>query len=243
MKILIIQSRFRAEMIDAEQSEYRRAIGDRAEISFISTLDAALAWQEPETLLAGFDAVIIGGSGEYDLHGGRDGADPARLTAHEILKRVSHLIDHVIEHQIPILGICFGHQLIADTRAGAVTHDHVQKKVGSFAVQLTDEGKKDELFSALPESFVAQYGHKDSVTALPAGATLLASSPQCFFSALRYGPKAYTVQFHPELTAKDVYWKLEHSPGYLPEGVDINSVVKDSPDASRIIPLFIERIV
>ena len=229
-------------MIDAEQSEYRRAIGGGAEAAFISSLDAALAWKEPERLLMGVNAVIIGGSGEFDLHGGRDEGDPARLTAHEVKSRLQDVIAFILEKNIPILGICFGHQLIGDLYGGHVTNDHAQKKVGSFPVVLTEEGKRDPLFASMSESFMAQYGHKDSLTVMPSRAVLLASSPQCRFSVLRYGQKAYTVQFHPELTAQDVQWKLDHSPGYLPEGADVSSIVKDSPEASRLIPQFLSII-
>lgn len=242
-KILVIQSRSRQEMIDAEQGEYRRAAGEDAELSFASTLDLARTWDAPEQILEGYDGIIVGGSGEFDLDGGRGEQDPARMTAREVVARIRPLIGHMLANNAPILGVCFGHQLIAETYGGNVTNDHSQKKVGSFEVRLTEEGGRDILFSGLPGTFMAQYGHKDSITNLPAGATLLASTPQCRFSALRYGSKAYTVQFHPELTAKDVFWKLEHSPGYLPEGSDLTKVVHESPEASRIIALFIEKIV
>ena len=70
-----------------------------------------------------------------------------------------------------------------------------------------------------------QYAHKDSVTKLPAGATLLAEGPKCKFSALRYGDTAYTLQFHPEIERLE---STDHGPA--------------SPHASRIIPLWIERV-
>ena len=82
---------------------------------------------------------------------------------------------------------------------GMVTNDREQSKMGAYEVSLTEEGKQDPLFKDLPETFYAQYAHKDSVTNLPDGATLLASSPVCKFAALRYGEKIYTMQFHPEV--------------------------------------------
>lgn len=230
-------------MIDAERQEYTRSIGNAAEVSFASTLDLALQWKDPKKILDRYDGVILGGSGEFDLHGGRTADDPARMTARQIVDRIRTFVDYVLANDISILGICFGHQLIAEMHGGKVTNDHEQKKVGTYEVSLTEEGMQDRLFSSLPKDFTAQYGHKDSVTSLPTGATLLAVGPACKFSVLRYGPRAYTTQFHPELTAKDVYWKLEHSPGYLPEGIDVGDMVKESTEASRIIPLFIERIV
>lgn len=242
-RILVIQSRGRQDMIDSERAEYIEASKGLAEVDFESALNVTRSWEEPADIVKGYDAVILGGSGEFDLHGGRSEDDPARMGAREIIARIRPFVGHIFANNIPVLGICFGHQLIADMHGGNVSNDPAQKKVGTFEVTRTEEGEKDPLFSSLPRNFLAQYGHKDSLTSLPTGATLLAIGPACKFSALRYGPKAYTVQFHPELTAKDVAWKLDNSPGYLPEGVSADSIVKESPEASQIIPLFIERII
>ncbi len=242
-KILIVQSRSGPEMIAAEQSEYRRVVGDAADISFISSLDASLAWGSPASILSGFEAIIIAGSGEFDLHSETAEDTQTRMApARIILSRLTPLITFLLEKDFPTLGICFGHQLIGEVQGGTVITDPVQQKVGSFPVELTSAGKEDILFKYLPDSFIGQYGHHNSLSSLPTGGVLLANSPQCKFSALRYGSHIYTVQFHPELTKEDVYWKLEHSPGYLPEG-KLEDAVKSSPEASLLIPRFIEKIV
>ena len=239
-KILVIQSRSRPEMIVAEQEEYRRACGGTAELSFVSALDESLPWNVPQDMLARFDGVILGGSGEYDLHSDSD--PEGRMTpARAILARLKPFIAFLIEKDFPTLGICFGHQLIGEELGGSVASDETQAKVGSFEVILTEAGKQDSLLGTLPEKFIGQYGHHNSLTSLPRGAVLLAQSPTCKFSALRYGTHVYTAQFHPELTAEDVRWKLANSPGYLPEG-PLEEVVKPSPEASTLIPQFIELI-
>lgn len=242
-QVLVIQSRVRQEMIDAEREEYRRSAGEGVALSFASTLDVARDWENPAGILEGVDGVILGGSGEFDLHGGRSEDDPARLTSREIVARIKTFVLYLIENDLPLLGVCYGHQLVAEMHGGNVTNDHSQKKVGTFDVHLTEEGARDPLFSRLPKDFAAQYGHKDSVTTMPHGATLLAVGESCRFSALRYGTRIYTTQFHPELRAEDVAWKLANSPGYLPEGVSVESLVRDSSEASRLIPLFVERVI
>ncbi|MBX9906648.1 type 1 glutamine amidotransferase [Patescibacteria group bacterium] len=242
-KILIIQSRARPEMLHAEQGEYTRAIGSAAHTDFISSLNESLEWNTPPHMLAGYDAVMLGGSGEFDFDGGRSVDDSARITSSHIVARIRPLILYILEKDIPLLGICYGHQIISEVLGVPVLHDASQKKVGTFPVALTDAGKSDAIFSDLPEIFMAQYGHKDSVSALPPGAVVLAESAQCRFSALRYGNHVYTTQFHPELTQKDIAWKLQNSPGYLPQGVSVESIAKPSIEASSIIPKFIERIV
>lgn len=242
-KILIIQSRQRPEMLAAERAEYERAVNSLAHINFVTSLTTTLSWENPEELLGGYDGVIFGGSGEFDFDGGRAHDDEARMVSQEIKERVKKLVLYILKQDFPLLGICYGHQIIAEVGGVPVVNDHSQKKVGTFQVFLTDAGKMDTLFSQLPESFLAQYGHKDSASRIPEGAVLLANSPLCNVAAIRYGNNIYTMQFHPELTKDDVVWKLAHSPGYLPEGVSVDSIVRSSLEASMIIPKFIERVI
>jgi len=242
-KILIIQSRTRPEMLAAEQGEYARAIGSLAEAVFVSSLDESLDWQHPEKIVEGFSGVIFGGSGEFDFDGGRPHDDAARATSQQIVARVRPLVLDILQKDFPMMGICYGHQIVAEALGVPVINDLEQKKTGTYEVALTPAGKADKLFCDMPERFPAQFGHKDSLSRLPDGAVLLADGANCKTSALRYGSHVYTMQFHPELTAEDVAWKLKNSPGYLPEGVDVSSIVKPSLEASTLIPKFIERIV
>jgi GMP synthase (glutamine-hydrolysing) len=230
-------------MIKTEQGEYVRALGDHAFPSFISSLDVSLVWEHPDTIIGDADGVILAGAGEFYLDDGRTMDDPARHTAHSINARLTPLIEHVLDEDIPTMGICFGHQLIGNTRGGVVACDASQKKIGTHGVRLDDAGKSDPLLSLLSERFNANYGHHDSITVLPQGATLLATGERCGFSALRYGKHVYTFQFHPELTREDVIGRLKNSPGYLPPDVDPETLVDESPEASTLIPRFAEIVV
>ena len=221
-KILVVQSRTDESRIAGEQSHFRAALGATADISFLSALDERLAWSTPDEFLKGIDGVIFGGSSDFDFHGGRPAKDPARLMSLILLSRTRNIISYTLAQRLPLLGVCFGHQMVAERHGGEVDNDAAQSKFGSHEISLTEEGARDPVFGHLPKSFFAQYAHKDSVTTLPSGATLLAQSPSCAFSALRYADKAYTVQFHPEV--------LKFS--------DIPGVTRESPEASRIIPLW-----
>lgn len=225
-KILIVQSRTSSEWIEREQNNFLRAVGKSAEVEFLSALDERLAWTYPDEFLKGRDGVIFGGSSDFDFHGGRSIKDPARLMSMIILSRTRLIISYALAQKVPVLGVCFGHQIIGQMHGGDVIHDKAQSKFGSHEVTLTSEGKKDVLFSKLPEKFIAQYWHKDSVTVLPEGATLLATGSTCYFSALRYGEKTYTVQFHPEV-----------------ERIITDENPQPSPEASKIVPLWIKHIV
>lgn len=242
-KVLLIQSRKAPYMLGVEKEEYARALEGRAELVCISSLDESLSWNTPPVILFGYDALIVGGSGDFDFDGGRARDDEARLISKEIAERLRPLILYILEKDFPLLGVCYGHQIVAEVLGVTVLHDKAQTKVGSFEVALTEAGKRDALFGDMPETFMAQYGHKDSVSAIPKGATLLAKSPQCNGSAYRYGAHVYTTQFHPESTAEGMANKLSNSPGYLPEGVLAESIIKPSLEASTLIPKFIDRIV
>jgi GMP synthase (glutamine-hydrolysing) len=224
-KILLVQSRITEERVQRERDNFTRAAGDAAELGFLSAVDAKLAWSTPEELLKGYDGVIFGGSSDFDFHGGRPDEDPVRLMSMIILGRAKNIVSYAFAKDLPILGVCFGHQIIGNMHEGMVTNDREQSKMGSYAVTLTEAGQGDPLFSALPETFYAQYAHKDSVTNMPEGAELLASGSGCRFSALRYGAKIYTVQFHPEIE------RFRMGPQH------------PSPEASSLVRLWIERIV
>lgn len=241
--ILIIQSRCMPHTILSEQEGYRRVIGDQYRLSFLSSLDDTHAWHSPEEILNEYDAVILGGSGDFDFDGGRDHEDEARSTSRVITERVRNVVLHALERDFPLLGICYGHQIVSEVLGVRVVHDHAQKKVGTHPVILTDAGKSDVLFKDLPDVFGAQYMHKDSLSDIPEGAVLLAKSDCCKASVLRFGSRVYTMQFHPELRAEDLLWKIEAIPGYLPSGVDPRSITQPSPDASRIIPRFLEYVL
>lgn len=238
MQTLLIQSRTKPAMIAIEQDEYRRALGSSVTLTSLSALNESLPWHAPQELLNNTQLIILGGSGEFDLNGGREENDPARTTAHAIQSRLQPLIEYIVEHDKPTFGVCFGHQLIGNISGGVLTNDHAQKKIGTHDINVHTT---DELLSHIPTRFAAQYGHKDSLTKLPHGAQLLANAPNCSFAALRYGKHVYTTQFHPELTKDDVVRRLENTPGYLPEGVSVHSVVRESPEASTLLGRFVER--
>ncbi|KKW47942.1 MAG: hypothetical protein UY98_C0002G0037 [Candidatus Kaiserbacteria bacterium GW2011_GWA2_58_9] len=242
-KVLVVQSRLQTEQLERERNNYCRCVGKNAEGTFLSALDERLAWTYPDEFLKGQDGVIFGGTSDFDFHGGRTERDPARIMASIILSRSKLIVTYALAENIPILGVCFGHQLIGEMRGGNVTNDESQKKSGTYEVHLTEEGKKDRLLEGVQHSFMAQYGHKDSLTSLPEGAVLLASSQSCKFSMLRYNDKVYTVQFHPELRAEDAVRALQANPEYLQPGTRVESLVRESPETERLIPLWIERVV
>src|SRR5437016_6071572 len=111
-RILVVQSRSPERGIEREQQNFRHAVGKAVDLEFLSALDERLAWTSPDEFLEDCAGAIFGGS-DYYLHGGRDDEDPARLMSAVILNRVLSILKYAAEEDIPILGVCFGHQLIA----------------------------------------------------------------------------------------------------------------------------------
>ena len=101
----------------------------------------------------------------------------------------------------PVLGICFGHQLLAHALGGEVADNPHGIEVGTVLTRLSDAGREDPLFTGWPEQALVQASHTQSVLALPPDAVALAASEQDPHHAFRYGAQAWGVQFHPEFDA------------------------------------------
>jgi GMP synthase (glutamine-hydrolysing) len=99
-----------------------------------------------------------------------------------------------------VLGVCFGHQLLARAAGGAVVQNPRGREIGTVRVQLTEAGRRDPLFAwANGSEIEVQATHVDAVDPLPPGATLLASNENCAAQAFRLSETVAGVQFHPEL--------------------------------------------
>jgi GMP synthase (glutamine-hydrolysing) len=101
---------------------------------------------------------------------------------------------------IPVLGVCFGHQLLARAAGGDVVVNPRGREIGTVAVQLTEAGRRDLLFAwARGTEIEVQATHLDAVDPLPPGATVLASNENSAVQAYRLSETVAGVQFHPEL--------------------------------------------
>lgn len=109
----------------------------------------------------------------------------------------------VLELNRPFLGICLGHQLLADALGGAVGL-MATPEVGLADVLLTAAGEADPLFAGFPSCVQSFQWHGSEVSQLPDGAVLLASNEACNVQAFRYGRFAYGLQYHCEITATTV---------------------------------------
>lgn len=148
----------------------------------------------------------------------------------------------VIAAEVPVLGICYGHQLLAHATGGVVGYHPHGKEIGTVPVALTENAESDDLFSGLPTTFAAHATHSQTVLSLPEGAVHLASNEFEPHHAFRVGKAAWGVQFHPEFDAPIMREYIQQQAEPLrrdkqnPEELVAN--VSDTPVAAEVLQRF-----
>jgi GMP synthase (glutamine-hydrolysing) len=107
-------------------------------------------------------------------------------------------IPKLIRENIPLLGICYGHQLIARAMGGVVDYHPEGIEIGTTDIDITTPGKEDLLFKNLPPRFKAHVFHSQTIIKLPESAVVIGKNRFEPHHAFRIGGCAWGVQFHPE---------------------------------------------
>lgn len=148
--------------------------------------------------------------------------------------------------QVPILGVCYGHQLLAHALGGRVGFRGQGRESGTFDVHLTNDAASDPLLGQLPSTFPAHLTHAQSVLALPPAACLLARSDGEPHQAFRIGRHTWGVQFHPEFNDQVMTAYLEtQAPKLRDEGQDprhLQATVRPTPEATSLLSRFAEYV-
>ena len=150
------------------------------------------------------------------------------------------------EQQKPILGVCYGHQLLAWAFGGVVGFHPKGREIGTIDVELTREAASDLLFDKMPEKFSAQASHQQSVLSLPDEAVLLAKNSFDAHHAFRLGSSTWGVQFHPEFSAHVMSSYIrERRNDIAKEGLNVEELlarVEATPVSASLLQHFSELI-
>ncbi|HYD78239.1 MAG TPA: glutamine amidotransferase [Paucimonas sp.] len=144
--------------------------------------------------------------------------------------------------QVPVLGICYGHQLLAHALGGEVGYHPGGIEIGTVTVERLPAAREDTLFGHLPDRFPAQAVHRQSVLRLPPGAVPLAGNGFEPHHAFRAGASAWGVQFHPEFGAEAMRRYIGHCTGHLAGGeaaaAALTERVVPTEEASSVLRTF-----
>ena len=134
--------------------------------------------------------------------------------AHPFLTDVKAFMAGGLLADLPMLGICLGGQLLAEVAGGRV-HRNRNSEKGVRQIQRT--GTPSDLFAGLPMEFVSFHWHDDAFDP-PPGAPVLARTAICPHQAFQAGPRAYGLQFHPEVT-REIVTTWSEKTGAPPEHI------------------------
>lgn len=237
-KVLLLQARARD---DPARHEEVRSFAARCGIE----ADQITAWDlvggpPSMTEIRRHDVLMVGGAGEFYV-------SKSNLPYFE--RSLGRLRD-IVAAGFPTFASCFGFQCLVVALGGEIVYDSGNMEVGTFEVTLTEEGRCDELFGTLPETFPAQLGRKDRAAGHWDGVVPLAASELCPVQALRIpGKPVWASQFHPELDRETNLGRFErYLDGYaaLMNPEELETAIHgftDSLEANQLLKRFLDLVL
>jgi GMP synthase (glutamine-hydrolysing) len=135
------------------------------------------------------------------------GSRHAVYEEHDWIAPLEELVRQIAASGRPLVGVCFGHQIVAQALGG-----RVEKYRGGWSV-----GRQSYDFG--DETLALNSWHQDQVVELPEGAQVIASNQFCEYAALVIGRNVMTIQPHPEFSAEMIAALIKYRGGALPEAL------------------------
>ena len=130
-------------------------------------------------------------------------------------------LEQAMDQHIPVLGVCFGHQLLADMLGGQVAYNPRGRHMGLARVQQLESAVDDALLESCDPQFEVLVSHQQAVTRAPQSATILARTEMDPHHAFRCGDRIWGLQFHPEWSPRVMCAYIDERASLLrAEGMD-----------------------
>lgn len=197
--LLLLQSRPEHHVADHEYAAFLQ----HGHLPADQLQRVAIHERQPAINLDDYAGIIMGGG-------------PANFSTPDHLKSTTQrqyepwlfrLLADIIATDKPFLGTCLGLGALVTHLGGTMTLA-AGEIAGPVAIHVTPAASSDPLLQDLPSTFHAIVGHKEGALVAPANTTVLASSEACI-QMIRIGRHVYGTQFHPELTADGLGYRLE----------------------------------
>ncbi len=171
------------------------------------------------------------------------------------MARTGEWLLEIAARGVPVLGVCFGHQLLASALGAKVRRSPLGREIGTVACTRTAAGRDDPLLDGVPDRFEVQATHEDAVFDAPPALEVLAGNAHSAVQAFRAGRNVRGVQFHPEIDAAVMRALVEARAASLSaeeaiRGGDparrvgaVLAGIRPTPAGGRILRNFLERCV
>ena len=159
---------------------------------------------------------------------------------------MKNYIENAAGKNTPILGVCFGHQLLGQT-FGAKIKNKNPREFGTVTITLSEQGRKDKLFRGLDNRMDVLMAHGDTVENLTPGIHSLAFNDYTQNQAIAINDNIRGVQFHPEFSV-EIMKALLHvrKEDMSTKDFDIkaaNTHLRNAPDAKIVLNNFINYFI
>ena len=231
-KILVVQ--FRTDQsLPQEQRCIVDTVGEEVakRLNFVNAVSDDLSSE----ILENVSHVILGGSGEFFLGEGA-GKD-------SWLPKVFLFVEKIYAKNIPVFGICFGHQILLSHAGAKVCKIPEMSEIGTFPVAMRKLSSSDELFGGFPEKYDGIFAHKETPIEVPDHVRVLGSTERVEAGVVRIGARrAWGVMFHPDMNMMSVRERFSMFPHYAdnPEKfAQALAAFREAPVAPEILKKFV----